>query len=113
MMPDGLRWALNNKDADGHYRLLKELPSKEKPFEVDAGGAGCVLIKRKVLEAIKWPWFKWIEREDGSQMSEDIYFFKKANAVGLKVIVDPTVICNHFKEINLTALMRAKEIRKG
>jgi hypothetical protein len=108
LMRNGLRWSLANKDSDGRYRLLEWLPSDEQPFEVDAGGAGCLLITREVFEKIKWPWFHWIERKDGSQLSEDIYFFRKCNRAGLRVLVDPQVVCNHYKTINLTALMRAK-----
>jgi len=106
MMHQGLRWALANKDADQHYRLLARLESDSQPFEVDAGGAGCILIRRDVFDKVAWPWFKWVENEDGSQTSEDIYFFQKCNEVGLRMMVEPTVICNHFKEINITDLMR-------
>jgi len=105
-MQHGLRWALANKDSDGRYRLLDRLPSPDEPFEVDAGGAGCLLVHRTVFASVRWPWFRWIERKDGSQMSEDIFFFRKANRTGLRVTVDPQVICNHYKTVNLTDLMR-------
>ena len=108
LMQHGLRWALSNMHEDRRYRLLERLDSETEPFEVDAGGAGCLMIRRDVIEKIKWPWFRWIENEDGSQVSEDIFFFKKCNFAGLRVTVDPQVICNHYKLTNLTALMRAK-----
>ena len=108
LMQNGLRWALMNKDADQRYRLLEWLPSLTEPFEVDAGGAGCLLIRRDVFDKVKWPWFKWIEFEDGSQESEDVHFFRRCNEAGLRVTVDPLVICDHIKKMNLTALMRAK-----
>jgi hypothetical protein len=106
LMPNGLRWALANKDNDGHYRLLERI--ENDPFEVDAGGAGCLLIRRDVFEVIKWPWFQWINYEDGSQEGEDINFFKKCNQASLRLMAEPTVICNHYKEINLTNIMRIK-----
>lgn len=111
LMQAGLRWALANKDNDGRYRLLEWL--QDEPFEVDAGGAGCLLVARDVFDKVKWPWFQWVNNEDGSQVSEDIYFFRKCNENGLRITVEPTVICNHHKEINLTSLMRAKQNRKG
>ena len=45
---------------------------------------------------------------DGRQVSEDIYFSRKANDLGIRPVAHPQVICNHFKMINLTALMRAR-----
>lgn len=116
LMHEGLRWALLNAGTDRLYRLLERLPSQDLPFVVDAGGAGCLLIRRDVFSKVKWPWFKWFEREDGTQESEDIFFFRKCNEAGLKVTVDPSVICNHFKTINITDLMRmvmAKQKKKG
>lgn len=118
-MQHGLRWALANRGAvlppallsqesRGGYRLLDRLPSLTEPFEVDAGGAGCLLIRRDVFDLVNWPWFKWVEFEDGSQESEDIYFFRKCNEAGLRVMVDPQIICNHFKKLNITDLMRMK-----
>jgi hypothetical protein len=109
LMPDGLRWALANKGSDQHYRLLECLPSLDKPFEVDAGGAGCLLIRRDVFDVVKWPWFKWGETEDGGQTGEDIHFFQKCNDAGLRVMAEPTVIVNHYKTINLTSLMLMKK----
>jgi len=109
LMQQGLRWSLASK-TDGHYRLLERLDNK--PFNVDAGGAGCLLIRRDVLVKIDWPWFKWDNKEDGSQISEDIYFFDKCKKAGLPVVAVPQCVCNHYKEINLTALMRASKERK-
>ncbi|MFA5553469.1 MAG: hypothetical protein WCZ89_02270 [Phycisphaerae bacterium] len=105
-MHRGLRWALMNKDTDRRYRLLERLSSLTEPFEVDAGGAGCLLIRRDVFDKVKWPWFKWIEFEDGTQESEDVHFFRKCNEAGLRVKIDPKTICNHFKTINITSLIQ-------
>jgi hypothetical protein len=112
LMPDKLCWALLNQDSDRRWRLLESLPSMEEPFEVDGGGAGCLLIRFDVFDKIKWPWFKWIERADGSQISEDVRFFMKLKKAGIRVKIDPMVICNHFKEINLTTLMLCQESKK-
>ena len=105
-MQQGLRWALANFDSDRRSRLFEWLPSLTEPFEVDAGGAGCLLIRRDVFNKVKWPWFKWVEKEDGTQESEDIFFFRKCNEAGMRVMADPQVIVNHFKKLNITDLMR-------
>lgn len=108
-MHGGLRWALARRGEDGHYRLLGRLDSQDTPFAVDAGGAGCLLIKRGVLEAMAWPWFRWVENEDGSQISEDIWFFDRARQCGYSVTVEPTVICRHYKRFNVTGLLEMVE----
>jgi hypothetical protein len=108
LMQQGLRWTLANKDSDNKYRLIEHLPSADRPFTVAACGAGCLLIRRDIFDKIKWPWFRWVEREDGTQESEDIFFFRNCNEQGFFVTVDPFVLCNHFKHINLTDLMRMK-----
>lgn len=107
VMQSGLRWALANKHKDGHYRLLERID--KEPFEVDAGGAGCLLIRRDVFDAVSWPWFKWINNEDGSQESEDMHFFRKCNQAGIRIKVHPDVICNHHKEVNITTLIKLQQ----
>jgi len=102
----GLVWACLNKDKSGVYHLLNDLPDNQKPFYCDGSGAGCLLIRRDVFDKIAWPWFQWIERENGTQMSEDVYFCQKANNAGLRVRFDPKVHCDHFKIVNLKTLQR-------
>jgi len=104
LMHEGLCWALADQGTDGHYRLIKRHKDPVRPSRVDAGGAGCLLIPREILASTPAPWFLWIERPDGSQMSEDIYFFDRMNAAGYQTWADPQVICKHYKEIELTSL---------
>lgn len=106
LMPEGLRWALSIRGDDGRYRLLKELPYPDRPFNVDAAGAGCLLIRRDVFDKVKWPWFKWVEHADGAQMSEDVYFFDQCRAAGIPLVCDPRVRCYHYKTVDITRLMK-------
>lgn len=99
---------------DGHETLVvKEVAGGWKPGEVipvDAVGMGCVLMHRRVIEALDPPWFnytmryKWTkgkewEREDW--VSEDWYFFKKVKDAGFKVYLDTTVECIHLTTVNI------------
>lgn len=70
---------------------------------VDYTGAGCLLGKREVFEAISPPWFKFVFTEDGSLMrvSEDVYFFNLARALGFGVWVDFDIKCGHVKTTDL------------
>jgi len=109
LMPSGPRWALLARDPQGRYRLLGRLIRDDGPFEVDACGAGCLLVRRDVIERLGWPWFRWRERRNGSQLSEDIFFCRRANRLGLRVVADPAVRCGHPKPIDLTALLSAAQ----
>jgi len=67
--------------------------------EVDLVGAGCLLIHKKVLQAMPPPWFEWkVDRKDLPPMertSEDFTFCKKAKELGFKILVDTSVKCLH------------------
>jgi len=69
------------------------LPStKEDLLECDGVGAGCILVHRRVLDAIEPPWFKY---SDGTHVGEDFYFCRKVQEAGFKIHVDMGVICGH------------------
>ncbi len=61
----------------------------DRPFRIDCAGVGCVLIKRKVFEAVKFPWFDLKEANYGS----DMYFYTKTKKAGMELWVDPRVSC--------------------
>lgn len=71
--------------------------------EVDLVGAGCLLIKRNVLEKMRTPkmdWFDWLmDRYDipeDERCSEDFAFCRKAKRDhGFKVWLDTTIQCQH------------------
>lgn len=69
------------------------LPAKrEDLIECDGVGGGCLLIHRRVFEAIEKPWFKC---NPGTFIGEDFYFCRKAQAAGFKIYLDPGIICGH------------------
>jgi len=108
-MPGGLRWALCDKDPQGLYHCLPRLKSHKRLFHVDACGAGCLMIRRDVLAAMDWPWFKWVETPDGRQRGEDVYFGAKCGEHNIPILADPSVQCRHFKTLDLLGLMQARE----
>lgn len=63
---------------------------------VNAVGAGCLLIERKVFEKIKGPWFVSEWRKDG-HLSEDFSFCKKAQAAGFPIFVNRFVKALHLE----------------
>lgn len=75
--------------------------------EVDAVGSGCLVLSRKVLEAVKEPFVrKW---KDGIAVTGlDFYFCEKAKEQGFKIYCHYDYICSHFKEVNLLDVLNFK-----
>lgn len=57
--------------------------------EVDYTGMGCMLVERRVFEAVPEPWFDfaWSESER-CHVGEDVFFCRKVRAHGFPVLVD-------------------------
>jgi intein/homing endonuclease len=68
--------------------------------EADLVGAGCLLIHRRVLEALQKNWFEWkLGRDDEipeeERASEDFVFARKAKRAGFQIYVDTGIQCFH------------------
>lgn len=67
---------------------------------IDAGGAGVLLIRRDVLEAIRARigdnWFNYQVGPNGIRsISEDMWFYAQAKAAGFPAFVDLDLVCSH------------------
>lgn len=88
----------------------RETPLPDKPFSVDHVGGTTLLIRREVMEAVGFPWFKatWQRMGEGNvelcAEGEDIFFSNRIRACGYEIWVDPTVQCHHFKTIDLLTM---------
>ena len=85
------------------YNVAVGRPTKIKNVvEVDATGAGCLLINRRVFENIEKPYFLTPYSDEGLALStEDIYFFRKVIKAGYKVHVDMKMVARHIKTVDL------------
>ena len=94
-MIDGKLVGMNQDEIN---RILSR--SGDKPFEVDRTGMGMILIKRKVFEGIKRPWFAMpesnIEGNPQGCSGEDFYFCQKAKEAGLKIWIHPACPVIHI-----------------
>ncbi len=95
------------------YEALKHLPAVDTPIanekpgpymDVDAGGTGCMMVRREVLEKMPPPWF----RDEGST-NGDMMFFKKVRDLGYSVTMDLGCICSHYswQSLGLGTFLRA------
>jgi len=93
-------WNVYKTDANGYWQPIKDLPENDL-IEIDAGGTGCILIKRNVLEKIKAPFERIFDENGIETMGLDLSFSKKAKEVGFKIFCPTDYQCSHFKTINL------------
>lgn len=63
--------------------------------ECDAVGTGGMLIARRTLEIIPYPWFEY----GGFEESEDVTFCRKLSAAGIKVYCDTACESGHITEV--------------
>lgn len=66
-------------------------------LQIHGGGFGCALIKTEIFtKKLSYPWFKWVEYEDGhGVLSEDLFFCEKCHEAGIPVFTDVRVRCGH------------------
>lgn len=103
-------------DSSGFYKESNIIGLDDKRLQAETGiqdvktaGGSCLLIKRKVLEDLKKPIFRFIYADshpagvyfNGStkMMSEDYFFCAKALDEGFKIKCDTSVICRHQKSV--------------
>ena len=87
---------------DGQTTWVRAWSPPDSTIEVDLVGAGCLLIHRRVLEALGAPWFEWQigKPRDAAQpkvgaMSEDFAFCMRAKSAGFKIYLDTSIRCEH------------------
>lgn len=85
----------------------KEHDPKKGLQEIDAGGTGCMLIARRVLEGMEKPFERTIDKDGVVEMGSDYYFCKKVKERGFKVWCHYDYLCRHFNELELGEVIRA------
>lgn len=104
LLKEGFNWSVTDMDRN---TLPMNEPLPTEPFETASAGAGCLLVRREVMEDIGWPWFKmtyqlkWENDGNAIKNMEDMYFFDKVLDAGYKIIADPREICKHYNSIDL------------
>ncbi len=83
-------------EGDGADRAIGDMRGLA---EVKGVGAGCLLIRRRVVEKIvARPWFE----ANAEDIREDVAFCEKVRAAGLKVHVDTGLVIGHITPVAVT-----------
>lgn len=64
-------------------------------IRVKGGGFGCAMVSVDVFRRLRFPWFEYENRQDGSILSEDLHFCRLAENAGIGVYADTRVMCGH------------------
>lgn len=83
----------------GQYNFAERIPYSELTgkdrIRVKGGGLGCALISVSALDQLSVPQFKYVTYDNGSALSEDLYFCLKMFNAGKTIEADPRVKCGH------------------
>lgn len=84
----------------------KDKPIPNGPLDASAVGGGVLLVKREVFECLTRPYFKIVYKAMDVKgkcfdEGEDEYFSRIAREAGYKLIVDPSIVCEHCNYGNL------------
>lgn len=97
--PSGIEYF--NYPLESEYtrqELAEKRENGEHLVEIHGGGMGCALVRRKVFERLRYPWFDWVNYDDRNRgmLSEDLYFCEKMRKKGIKRHADTRVGCGHL-----------------
>jgi hypothetical protein len=90
-------------DGPADYQAIEKLESHVTGLlRIDAAGAGCLLISRRVLSEIRASnggvneWFRYQDGADGLRSrSEDMFFFEECRRIGVQPWLDADLWCGH------------------
>lgn len=91
-------YSRNTQEDDAPLLPIAKYP--EAIFQVQSAGAGCLLVKRKVFQAIEATGEGPFDRLPG--LSEDHSFFRRLEKLNIPVWCDPRIECPHLavKQVN-------------
>ena len=84
---------------DGDVEKYHFSPQDTDLKPIVAAGAGCLLVKTKVLKALGSPYWRFSQRPDGEMVGEDIDFCLRAKAKGFSVYCDMNAPIGHLTTV--------------
>jgi len=98
-----ITWCLSTEESN-KLMEVKDIP--KELFEATVVSNGMMLVKMEVFEELEWPYFENRFTKGGISMGHDIDFCQKARDAGFTLWVDPTIKCQHFKNVELLGIIR-------
>jgi len=97
---------------DGKYNIL-DIGQNSGVVECDAIGSGVIMIARRVLEDIPFPFRNEYDTEGIKTKGLDFNFCKRAKDIGYKVWADTDMLVSHWTTIDLkTIWLTFDDLRK-
>lgn len=102
-------------NPDPHWPNWLEWNADAKPHRIRWCGFGCVLMHRAVFGSFDWPWFHEDhgDRFGRNNVTEDVYFCRKAKRANIEVWCHPGVVCGHHKMVDLLDVVPRGMLRIG
>ena len=88
------------EDLDGSPGYLAYMPHEipEHPFPVLAAGSAGMLISRRVIDALDYPYF---ENSHGAASNEDLHFCRKVRDAGFEIVCHPKAMLGHIGQMHV------------
>ena len=91
---------------DGYFTPL-EIEKKNGLVEVDGTGTGCMIMSRRVLEAIKYPFRNEYDADGIKKMGLDFNFCVRAKQKGFKTYTHLDYFCSHHMTVDLKEIYKS------
>lgn len=88
------------RKSDGMYNA-KDVKLMDGLVECDAVGSGCIIMSRKVLEAVKYPFRNEYDADGIKLYGLDFNFCHRAKKLGFKVFCHLDYKCSHWTTMDL------------
>jgi len=101
-----LNWVayMKNPDRDDYAPVdFTRVDDTIELLKVDIVGTGCILIARRVLEALKAPFHTDFNEDGILEVGTDFAFCRKAAAAGFEIFTTPQRVCEHHKSVGMLA----------
>lgn len=110
-------WSWNVMDRDEEVDGWRpHVPSQPPQLEeVDAVGSGCMLVARRVLDAMRYeqPFARTWNSDGTVRDGADFSFCRRAKAAGFKVHTHFGYPCRHFKQVDLYEMIEHFNAQKN